>query len=93
MKATLTIKDLAVTEELDSKAMASVRGGLANQANGTNQMNTQAMFAPVTVGNGSYFGGPASIQVDSYATQYASNDSHSTNSQGDEWVKMIPTFY
>ncbi len=90
---TLIIKDLAVTEELDRKAMSTVRGGLANQANGTSQMNTQALFAPVTVGNGSYFGGPANIQVDSTPVQYASNYSHSSNSQGGEWEKMFPVFY
>ena len=90
---TLIIKDLSVTEELDRKAMASVRGGLANQANGTSQMNTQALFAPVTVGNGSFFGGPANIQVDSTPVQYASNSSTSTNSQGGEWVRMFPAFY
>ena len=93
MKSTLTIKDLAVTEELDRKAMASVRGGLANQANGTSQMNTQAMFAPVKVGNGSYFGcEPANIQVDSYATQTAYNYSSSTNSQGAGWEKSYPEY-
>ncbi|HJV72931.1 MAG TPA: hypothetical protein VJ654_01800 [Noviherbaspirillum sp.] len=91
MQSTLIIKDLSVTAELDSKAMASVRGGLANQANGTSQMNTQALFAPVSVGNGSFFGGaPANIQVDSYATQYASNHSTSTNNQGAGWEQVIP---
>ena len=84
MKSTLTIKDLALAEELDRKALSTVRGGLANQANGTNQINTQAMFAPVSVANGAYFGGsaPVAIQVDSYPTQYASNYSTSSNSQG-----------
>ena len=94
MKSTLTIKDLAITEDLDRKAMSAVRGGLANQANATNQMNTQAMFAPVSVGNGSHFGGgPVTIQVDSYPTQYASNDSTSSNSQGSGWEAMFPHFY
>ena len=86
MKSTLTIKDLAVTEELDRKAMSSVRGGLANQANGTGQSNFMGMFAPVSVANGAQFGGgPVIIQVDSYPTQYADNSSHSTNSQGFGW--------
>ena len=92
MKSTLTIKDLALTEELDRKAMSAVRGGLANQANGTNQINTQAMFAPVKVGNGSYFGGPVNIQVDSNPTQYASNYSTSSNSQGYDWEKQYPEY-
>ncbi|HJV72696.1 MAG TPA: hypothetical protein VJ654_00615 [Noviherbaspirillum sp.] len=86
MQSTLTIKDLAVTEDLDRKAMASVRGGLANQANGTGQSNFMGMFAPVSVANGAQFGsGPVIIQVDSYPTQYASNSSTSTNSQGFGW--------
>jgi hypothetical protein len=91
----LTIKDLSVIEELDRKVLSAVRGGLANQANGTSQMNTQALFAPVSVANGSYFGGsaPVNIQVDSTPTQYASNTSTSTNSQGGGWEKMFPGFY
>jgi len=80
---TVLIKDLSLDKELDHKEMSAVRGGLANQANGTNQVNNQSLFAPVSVGNGSYFGGgPVNIQVDSYPTQTASNDSTSTNSQG-----------
>lgn len=80
---TLHIKDLSLDKELGSKEMSAVRGGLANQANGTNQVNTQALFAPVSVGNGSYFGGgPVNIQVDSTPTQTASNTSTSSNSQG-----------
>lgn len=81
---TLTIKDLSVTEQLDRKAMASVRGGLANQANGTNQGNFMNMFAPVSVANGAVFSGsaPVIIQVDSYPTQMASNGSASSNSLG-----------
>jgi hypothetical protein len=79
---TLHIKDLALDKALDRKEMSAVRGGLANQANGTNQVNNQSLFAPVVVGNGSYFGsGPVNIQVDSYPTQTASNSSTSTNSQ------------
>jgi predicted component of type VI protein secretion system len=80
---TVLIKDLSLDKELDRKEMSAVRGGLANQANGTNQVNNQSLFAPVSVGNGSTFGGgPVNIQVDSYATQTASNDSTSSNSQG-----------
>jgi hypothetical protein len=83
MTMTVLIKDLSLDKELDRKEMSAVRGGLANQANGTNQMNKQSLFAPVAVGNDSYFGGgPVNIQVDSYPTQTASNDSTSSNSQG-----------
>ena len=95
MKSTLTIKDLAVTEALDRKAMSAVRGGLANQANGTSQANTQAMFAPVKVANGSSFGGnaPVIIQVDSSPMQSAYNYSTSSNSQGYGWEKAYPEYY
>jgi hypothetical protein len=83
MQSTLTIKDLALDKELDRKTMSAVRGGLANQANGTQQSNLMGMFAPVAVANGANFsGGPVIIQVDSYPTQYASNYSTSSNSQG-----------
>jgi hypothetical protein len=89
MKSTLTIKDLALDKELDRKAMSTVRGGFANQANGTQQSNTQALFAPVKVGNFSDFGGVANIQVDSYPTQYASNYSSSSNSQGSDSIPYL----
>jgi hypothetical protein len=78
MKSTLTIKDLSLDKELSDKAMCAVRGG-NNQANATQQSNTMALFAPVSVGNGSIFGGPAIIQVDSNPTQSASNYSSSSN--------------
>jgi hypothetical protein len=87
MKSTLTIKDLALDKELDRKGMSAVRGGFANQANGTSQINTQDLRAPVEVANGAYFsGGPVNVQVDSYATQTASNYSTSSNSQGSSWL-------
>jgi hypothetical protein len=79
MKSTLTIKDLSLDKELSDKAMCAVRGGINNQANATQQSNTMALFAPVSVGNGSIFGGPAIIQVDSNPTQSASNYSSSSN--------------
>jgi hypothetical protein len=67
--------------------MSAVRGGFANQANGTSQANTQALFAPVLVGNGSCFsGGPVNIQVDSSPYQSASNDSTSSNSQAPGFI-------
>jgi hypothetical protein len=77
MKA-LTIKDLALDKELSGEAMSAVHGGIGNQANATQQGNTMALFAPVSVGNG-FFGGPAIIQVDSNPTQSASNYSSSSN--------------
>ena len=94
MKSTLTIKDLALDKELGSEAMASVRGGYANQANGTQQSNTLGLFAPVAVANGACFGGgPVNIQVDSMPTQTAYNDSTSSNSQGSDWARSLPGMY
>jgi hypothetical protein len=86
MKTTLIIKDLALDKELGGAAMASVRGGFANQANGTQQSNLLELVAPVAVANETSFGcGPVNIQVDSYPTQHASNYSTSSNSQGSGW--------
>jgi hypothetical protein len=84
---TLHIKDLSLDKELGGKEMSAVRGGLANQANGTGQNNFMSMFAPVSVANGAQFSGnaPVIIQVDSYPTQTASNSSTSSNSQGFGW--------
>jgi len=84
---TLHIKDLSLDKELGSKEMSAVRGGLANQANGTGQNNFMGMFAPVSVANGAQFSGnaPVIIQVDSFPTQTASNSSTSSNSQGFGW--------
>ena len=88
MTTTLTIKDLALDKALDSKAMSTVRGGFANQANGTQQSNTLDLCAPVKVANNACFsGGPVNIQVDSYPTQCADNYSTSSNSQGYESEK------
>jgi hypothetical protein len=88
MTMTVLIKDLSLDKELDHKEMSAVRGGLANQANSTNQVNNQALFAPVSVANGACFGGgPVNIQVDSYPTQTASNSSSSSNFQGSGWEK------
>ncbi len=85
---TVFIKDLSLDKELDHKEMSAVRGGLANQANATNQANKQALFAPVAVANGACFDcGPVNIQVDSYPTQTASNSSFSSNFQGSEMEK------
>jgi hypothetical protein len=90
MTSTLIIKDLALDKDLDRQARLAVRGGLGNQANATQQTNTLALFAPVVVGNGASFGGPANIQVDSMPTQTAHNESHSDNSQGYDWRSFLP---
>jgi hypothetical protein len=84
MTSTLTIKDLALDKALDREDMVAVHGGLANQANATQQTNFLQMFAPVMVANGATFSGngPVIIQVDSDPTQYADNYSSSSNNQG-----------
>jgi hypothetical protein len=88
MKSTLMIKDLSVAKELDRSAMSAVRGGIGNQANSTGQSNSLAMFAPVSVGNGSAVSGPVTFQVDSNPTQTASNDNTSSNFSG-LWLAPI----
>jgi hypothetical protein len=93
MTSNLMIKDLALDKDLDHHTMSAVRGGLANQANGTSQSNCLEMFAPVSVANGSCFGGgPVNIQVDSYPTQTASNCSTSSNWQGYEQKEASPSY-
>ncbi|NMG16159.1 hypothetical protein [Aromatoleum bremense] len=81
MKSNLIIKDLSLDKALDRKAMSSVRGGVGNQANATQQGNFQEMFAPVAVANGADFGGsgPVNFQVTSKPTQDAWNDADNTN--------------
>ena len=76
---TLIIKDLSASIELDIKAMGAVRGGQADQANGTSQQNLQNMVAAANVGNASMFGGPATIQSDNSFDQTASNDNFALN--------------
>lgn len=84
MKSTLIIKDLTLANELGSKAMSAVRGGINSQANGTNQSNVLTAFAPVSVANGSKFtdSGTVTIQADSDVDQTASNYSYSENYKG-----------
>jgi|ERR1700712_269189 hypothetical protein len=82
MHTTLTIKDLSTSIELDAKAMTAVLGGDGNQANGTSQMNVQSMAALANIGNGSLFGGPATIQSDNTFTQTATNYSEADNFKG-----------
>lgn len=76
---TLHISDLSISKELDGKAMAAVRGGADDQAIGTSQANVQSMVAAANIGNGSIFGGPATIQSDNTFTQTASNSNTATN--------------
>jgi hypothetical protein len=93
MTMTMLIKDLSLDKELDRKEMSAVRGGLANQANSTSQVNNQALFAPVSVANGAGFGGgPVNIQVDSAPTQTASNSNFSSNFQGNDWGKSYSEY-
>jgi hypothetical protein len=75
----LMIKDLSASLELDREAMTAVRGGLGDQANGTSQANVQNMVAVANIGNGSIFGGPATIQSDNTFTQNASNYNEAVN--------------
>ena len=77
----LMIKDLSTSLELDRKAMTAVRGG-GDQANGTSQSNVQNMVTAANVGNGSIFGGPATIQSDNTFTQSAYNESYAENFKG-----------
>jgi hypothetical protein len=93
MKATLIIKDLSLDKELAAKEMSAVRGGIGDQANATGQSNLMAMFAPVSVGNGSSFsGGPVIFQVDSNPTQTATNDNTSTNSKSFDLRGILSEF-
>ena len=81
MTSTLSIVDLSVSKELDSKALSAVRGGTADQANGISQLNLQSMLAAVNVGNGMVVGAnsPVIIQSDNTFTQDAHNDSSASN--------------
>ena len=88
MKSTLIIKDLSLDKKLAAKEMSAVRGGIGDQANAVGQSNVMAMFAPVSVGNGSTVSGPVAFQVDSTPTQTASNDNTSTNFSG-LWLAPI----
>ena len=90
MKSTLMISDLPVCKELDDQALCVVRGGQDNQANGTSQMNGQAMAAAANIGNGSIFQGPATIQSDNTFTQTASNWSSTANYNGVSVVYGLP---
>ena len=56
-----------------------VRDTADDQAIGTSQSNVQGMAAAANIGNGSVFGGPATIQSDNTFTQTASNSNVATN--------------
>ena len=91
MTSTLIIKDLSLDKELGAKEMSVVRGGIGDQANSVGQSNIMALFAPVSVGNGSAFGGgPGNIQVSSNPTQTASNTNTSTNFKGLAIFGLLP---
>ena len=75
----LHISDLSVNKELDAEARSAVTGGADDQAIGTSQSNVQSMVAAANVGNGSVFGGPATIQSDNTFTQDADNRSRAAN--------------
>jgi hypothetical protein len=93
MKSALMIKDLALDKELDGKAMSAVHGGNSDQANATQQSNVMALFAPVSVGNGSLIGGgPVNFQVESNPTQTATNSSTSTNVKSFDILSNFPVF-
>ena len=79
MKSTLMIKDLSASKELDRKAMSAVCGGVADQGIANNQANGQALNLGNSVGNGSIFAGPTTIQSDLVVNQTASNDAYNYN--------------
>jgi hypothetical protein len=94
MKSTLTITDLSVSKELDGKAMSAVRGGQADQANGTSQLNLQNMLAAANVGNGLVVGAnsPVIIQSDNTFTQDASNSSTAYNGKSLDLAYLLANF-
>ena len=82
MKSTLMIKDLSVSKELDRKAMSAVCGGERDQGIANNQVNGQALNLGNSVGNGSIFAGPTTIQSDLVVNQTASNYAYNSNEKG-----------
>jgi hypothetical protein len=82
MQTCLKIQDLTPVRDIDRKAMSAIVGGTGDEANALRQSNFMALFAPVSVGNGSNFGGgPVIFQVESNPLQVASNVSESSNSK------------
>ena len=94
MKSTLTIADLSASLELDRKAMTAVRGGDANQANGTSQLNLQSMLAAANVGNGMIVGAnsPVIIQSDNTFRQDAQNSNTAVNSKSLDIAYLLSHF-
>jgi len=94
MPSTLTISDLPTSKELDARAMSAVRGGNANQANGTSQLNLQSMLAAANVGNGLVVGAnsPVIIQSDNTFSQDAHNSSTSTNGKSFDLRQLLSDF-
>ena len=94
MKTTLTIGDLSASRELDAKAMSVVRGGVADQANGTSQLNLQSMLAAANVGNGLVVGAnsPVIIQSDNTFSQDAHNSSTATNDKAFDLRLLLGSF-
>jgi len=94
MKTTLSIVDLPVSRELDSKALEAVHGGASDQANGTSQMNLQAMLAAANVGNGMVVGpnSPVIIQSDNTFSQDAANSSTATNDKAFNLGLLLSSF-
>ena len=94
MKSTLTLSDLSTRKELDRKAMSAVRGGNANQANGTSQLNLQSMLAAANVGNGLVVGAnsPVIIQSDNTFSQDADNSSTATNDKSLDLSLLLKSF-
>jgi len=94
MKSTLTISDLSASKELDGKAMSAVRGGTADQANGTSQLNLQSMLAAANVGNGMVVGAnsPVIIQSDNTFSQDAHNSSTAFNDKSLNLGLLLSSF-
>ena len=94
MTSTLTISDLSTNKELDRAAMSAVRGGNANQANGTSQLNLQNMLAAANVGNGLVVGAnsPVIIQSDNTFSQDAHNSSTATNDKSFDLRALLGSF-
>jgi hypothetical protein len=94
MTSTLTLSDLSASKELDRAAMSAVRGGNADQANGTSQLNLQNMLAAANVGNGLVVGAnsPVIIQSDNTFSQDAHNSSTATNDKSLDLRALISGF-
>jgi len=94
MTSTLSISDLSTSKELDRKALSNVRGGNADQANGTSQLNLQSMLAAANVGNGLVVGAnsPVIIQSDNTFSQDAHNSSTATNDKSLDLRLLLSSF-